>query len=153
MGRIVCESCVCNLSSHYERNSYRQSNPTLLTRCCRTLYILFWTKKIVSVASSHSITLTSFTLGRYACIRYYDTFTSSIQCHLIRETLYRVANVVAVLGWVSLIFCVFLCFPNSAWSDENLAEGAGQVGKMVEERIQVNQTQVCDQIGHPVPSK
>ena len=31
-------------------------------------------------------------------------------------------------------FRVFHCLPNSAWADGNLAEGAGQVGKMVEHR-------------------
>ena len=51
---------------------------------------------------------------------------------------YRVAHLVADPGWVDLDFeCSTVCpiqRPNSAWADGNLAEKAGQVGKMVKHR-------------------
>ena len=47
---------------------------------------------------------------------------------------------------------MFRRLPDSAWADRNLAEVAGQVGKMVEQQSQSppNPTQVHEQMGYPV---
>ena len=46
---------------------------------------------------------------------------------------------------------MFHCLSNSAWADGNLAEAAGQLGKMVEHPLfKFNPTQIHEQMGHPV---
>ena len=44
---------------------------------------------------------------------------------------------------------MFHCQLNSAWADGNLAEAAGQIGKIAEHPNQSQPNQVLKQMGHP----
>ena len=63
---------------------------------------------------------------------------------------YRVANLVANLGWVDLNFdystvCLILPGLMGVWQKR-----LGSWARWWNSQIQVNRTQVCDQMGHPV---
>ena len=55
----------------------------------------------------------------------------------------------AETGFCWLWFRVFHCLPNSAWADGNLAEAAGQLGKMVEHRNQSQPNPGLSSLGTP----